>query len=311
ADETTLFKDVKVMPPNSVMTVNSQGIEIDELDNSYNELFTEKPNKIINDQIKENYIEAFKAVPQEVDINIGVTGGKDSRLALLGLLEAGYNVKTNTRGFKDNPDVQMAQKLTEKLGLDHKVIEPKIMDSKGMTVNIEKRALQSMIATSGQVYGYENIQYQPKYKGNVGVTSVAALTMKGGYSNLNNVSPKSSYDELIKRFLPLDDLLIKGKSENYKNMLRKLGEDDFQVAQFKHAMLYRNGRWTSGTRLAKSYSSDVYSPYYDNLFTKSIMKIQKRFLDNGFTQYTLMNKLNKELSLFPLVGSRWGFEKEQ
>src|SRR5699024_6270468 len=109
ADETTLFKDVKVMPPNSVMTVNSQGIEIDELDNSYNELFTEKPNKIINDQIKENYIEAFKAVPKKVDINIGVTGGKDSRLALLGLLEAGYNVKTNTRGFKDNPDVQMAQ----------------------------------------------------------------------------------------------------------------------------------------------------------------------------------------------------------
>src|SRR5699024_7567229 len=97
ADETTLFKDVKVMPPNSVMTVNSQGIKIDELDNSYSELFNEKPNKIINNQIKENYIEAFKAVPQEVDINIGVTGGKDSRLALLGLLEAGYNVKTNTR----------------------------------------------------------------------------------------------------------------------------------------------------------------------------------------------------------------------
>src|SRR5699024_4041285 len=275
-----------------------------EIEQSYDEMVNHTAKKEIKQQIKENYIEAFKAVPKDASINIGVTGGKDSRLALLGLLEAGDNVKTNTRGFLDNPDVQMAQKLTEKLGLEHRIMEPKILDSKGMNINIEKKALQSMIATTGQVYGYENIQYQPDYKGNVGVTGVAALTMKGGYSNLNNVSPKSTYDELVKRFLPLENLLVKGKSDKYKETLRELAKDDFQVAQFKHAMFYRNGRWTSGTRLAKSYSSDMYSPYYDNLFTKSIMKIEKRFLDNGFTQYTLMNKLNKELSLFPLVGSR-------
>src|SRR5699024_11103880 len=113
-----------------------------------------------------------------------------------------------TRGFFDNPDVQIAKELTTKLELEHKVIEPKILDSKGMNVNVENKALQAMIATSGQIYGYENIKYQPEYKGNIGVTGVAALTMKGGYSNLNDLKPQDPYKEMIKRFLPLEELLL-------------------------------------------------------------------------------------------------------
>lgn len=311
ADEKTLFKGVELVPPNSVMDVSKDGISIQYIDNSIEEMFTIKPNKEINNTIKENYIDAFKAVPKTSSINIGVTGGKDSRLALLGLLEAGYDVKTNTRGFSDNPDVIVAEKLTQKLNLTHKINEPKILDSKGMNVNLEMKALQAMIATSGQVYGYENIKYQPEYKGNIGVTGVAALTMKGGYSNLNNLSPADPYKEMLRRFMPLEDLLVEGKSTAYKQTLKNLVTSDFQDAQYKHALFYRNGRWTSGTRLAKSYSSDMYSPYYDNVFTKSIMKIQKQYLDNGFAQYTLMNKLNGPISLMPLVGSRWGFEKNK
>ena len=311
ADESTLFKGVRLVPPNSVMDIDMEGISIQYIDDSLDEMFTIKPNKEINNTIRENYIDAFKAVPKTSSINIGVTGGKDSRLALLGLLEAGYDIKTNTRGFLDNPDVIVAEKLTKKLNLIHKIIEPKILDSKGMNINLEKKALQAMIATSGQVYGYENIKYQPEYKGNIGVTGVAALTMKGGYSNLNNLSPVDPYKEMLRRFMPLEDLLIEGKSNQYKQTLKNLVTSDFQNAQYKHALFYRNGRWTSGTRLAKSYSSDMYSPYYDNVFTKSIMKIQKKYLDNGFAQYTLMNKLNSPISLMPLVGSRWGFEKDK
>lgn len=311
ADESTLFKNVKLMPPNSTMNIKNNIIDIKHVDNSLEDMFSLKPNKDINTRIKEDYIKAFKVIPTGRKINIGVTGGKDSRLALLGLLEAGYNVKTNTRGFFDNPDVQIAKELTTKLELEHKVIEPKILDSKGMNVNIENKALQAMIATSGQIYGYENIKYQPEYKGNIGVTGVAALTMKGGYSNLNDLKPQDPYKEMIKRFLPLEELLLEGKSKKYRKTLENLVETDFQNAQYKHAIFYRNGRWTSGTRLAKSYSGDMYSPYYDNVFTKDIIKIQKKYLDNGFVQYTLMNKLNSKISLMPLVGSRWGFEKNQ
>src|SRR5699024_10165913 len=99
--------------------------------------------------------------------------------------------------------------------------------------------------------------------------------------------------------------------QEYKKFLKNLVTSDFQNAQYKHALFYRNGRWTSGTRLAKSYSSDIYSPFYDNHFSKNIMRIEKNHLDNGFIQYTLTNKLNEEISKLPLVASRWGFEKDQ
>ena len=311
ADENTLFKGVKVVPPNSELIINNNGVETHNIDNSIEEISSIKPNSEFNNILKHDYIDAFKAIPEDSKINIGITGGKDSRLALLGLMEAGYKVNTNTRGFLDNPDVQVGEIIADKLGLQHKTSEPKIMDAKGLTVNLEKKALGAMIATSGQVYGYENISYQPVFKGNVGVTGVAALTMKGGYSNLNNVKPNNPKLEMVKRFLPLDNLLVEGVSKEYKSFLENLVTSDFQNAQYKHALFYRNGRWTSGTRLAKSYSSDIYSPYYDNHFTKTIIKVKKDYLDNGFTQYTLTNKLNREISNLPLVGSRWGFEKDQ
>lgn len=311
ADENTLFKGVKVAPPNSELTINEKGIEISNIDNTIEEISSITPNNEFNKILKQDYIDAFKAIPKDSQINIGITGGKDSRLALLGLLEAGYKINTNTRGFLDNPDVQVGEKIAKKLNLKHKITVPKISDDQGLTVNLERKALNAMIATSGQVYGYENISYQPAFQGNIGVTGVAALTMKGGYSNLNNVKPNNPKLEMVKRFLPLDNLLVEGVSKEYKSFLENLVTSDFQNAQYKHALFYRNGRWTSGTRLAKSYSSDIYSPYYDNHFTKRIMKVNKKYLDNGFTQYIMTNKLNDEISKMPLVGSRWGFEKNQ
>src|SRR5699024_8023189 len=189
ADEKTLFKGIKLMPPNSVMKINENGIAIEDVDNTLNELISVKPSKEINDELKNDYIESFRAIPEGTKMKLGITGGKDSRLALLGLLEAGYEVSTTTRGFKDNPDVQIAAEITKLLNLEHHIVEPKINDEEGLDIDIEKKALNAMKATSGQVYGYENIPYTTKYKGNQGVTGVAALSLKGGYSNLNGVRP--------------------------------------------------------------------------------------------------------------------------
>ncbi|WP_411843719.1 hypothetical protein [Salinicoccus sp. HZC-1] len=311
ADEKTLFKDIKLVPPNSAMKVDEGGISILMIDNTLNEILSVKPNKNINDELKNDYIESFKAIPSGTKMKLGITGGKDSRLALLGLLEAGYSVDTNTRGFMDNPDVQIAAEITNKLKLEHSITEPKVNDEKGLNIDIEKKVLNAMKATSGQVYGYENIPYATTYKGNKGVTGVAALSLKGGYSNLNQVKPLNAKNEIIKRFSPFQDLLKEGVYDDYHEFLRSLVTHDFQEAQYKHALFYRNGRWTSGTRLAKSYTSDIYSPFYDNLFSKNVIKIQKKYLDSGFVQFTLTNKLNKDIARMPLAGSRWGFENSE
>lgn len=310
ADEKTLFKGVEVMPANSEIIINDEGILIRPIDNSLDKISSLNLTEEHIENLEVDYIKAFKAIPENKSIDIGITGGKDSRLALLGLLNSGYKVKTNTRGFKDNPDVIMGEKIAKHLGLDHKINQARIMSEKGLTINLEEKTLDSMIATSGQVYGYEAIKHNPSFKGDIGVTGVAALSMKGGYSNLNGINTKKPENEMVKRFLPLDNLLLKDASKEYREFLERLGSNGFQNAQYKHALLYRNGRWTSGTRLAKSYSSDIYSPYYDNQFTKMIIKIDKENLDNGLVQHLLTKKLDKDIADLPIVGTRWGFEKE-
>src|SRR5699024_240626 len=311
ADEKTLFKDVRALPPNSQIKIQNDQVDFNSIDDSIDKIFTQAPSRDLNDRLKEDFVNAYKMIPENIKINLGVTGGKDSRLALLGLLDSGYEVSTVTRGFDSNPDVIIAKEITKKLKLDHKVVEPKISGEQGLNVNIEKRALQAMIATSGQVYGYEGISFNPKYTGGQSVSGVGALTLKGGYSNLNHLKPRDSTAELEKRFAPFRDILKDDVYDDYAEHLKKLGEDDFQKAQYKHALFYRNGRWTSGTRLAKSYSSVIHSPFYDNRLTKTAIAIDKKSLDNGFIQYTLTKKLDPEIANMKLAASRWGFEARQ
>lgn len=308
-DETTFFKNVKAIPANSKLTIMNNKFSINYIDDTFNNMGTVKPNKNIMDDLKSEYLNTFQLIPNIKNLNIGITGGKDSRLALLGLLHNEFDVKTVTRGFADHPDVIIAKQMAEILGIKHSVVEPKLNKEKNLDVNPLEKSLASMKATSGQVYGYENIPYSTEYKGNIGVTGVAALTIKGGYLYLNDIKPKHSSTELKKRFSGMDNFLVEGAVDNYHNFIDEFAQDDFQKTQLMHAILYMNGRWTSDTRLAKNYTSDIYSPFYDNKFIKKIIQIEHKYLANGFVQYTLTKKLNSEVANLPLAADRWPFEK--
>lgn len=308
-DETTVFKNVQAVPPNSKLTVSNNQIDIKLIDGTFDTMSSVKATKDVMDDLKEEYLNTFKILPDVNKLNIGLTGGKDSRLSLLGLLHNNFNVNAVTRGFEDHPDVIIAKQIAEILRIEHSVNKPKLNEERKMIVNPMKKSLEAMKATSGQVYGYENIALRPEYKGSIGVTGVAALTLKGGYGYLANTAPQNSAKELIRRFSGMDHLLVDGASQKFHEYLKEFSLEDFQMTQLKHAVYYMNGRWTSDTRLSKSYSGDLYSPFYDNQLIKKIIKIQHDSLANGYAQYTLTKKLNPEIANLPLASDRWPFEK--
>src|SRR5699024_2574297 len=113
ADENTPFENVIALPENSHVNINNR-ININSIDDTYETAFTWSVSESLIDQINKDFTDAFKSVGDKNSlIRSGLTGGKDSRLILLALLENNFNVKSHTTGFPDPPDVTVAQESAE------------------------------------------------------------------------------------------------------------------------------------------------------------------------------------------------------
>ena len=60
----------------------------------------------------------------DTDLKVSLSGGKDSRLVVALLREAGVPFRAATSGFSDHPDVVLAEKIAMHLGIEHQVVPP-------------------------------------------------------------------------------------------------------------------------------------------------------------------------------------------
>lgn len=310
-DDNTLFKQVYTVPENTVVTIENLKMKFDKVDNSIEQMFKRVPTSKDYDELTQAYLDAFDIVPKtEKPHNVGLTGGKDSRLITLGLLERKIDFKANTRGYSDHPDVIIAKRIAEKLELDHTVKIPKTNKQNLLIVDIVDKVLKAMIGTSGTLYGYENINYGTEYIGNTGITGVGAEVIRGGHTGLKYKNSKNIGEEFLKVFFPLKNYFLPEVRRPYEDFLIKYGENEksLKEAQAKHYMFYNVGRRTAGSRIAILHYSNSLSPFFDNRFVKKATKFDIDILTSEKLHYNLTAKLNKEIADMPLAGSRWSFE---
>lgn len=310
-DDNTLFKNTYAVPANTVVTIENERMTFEKIDNSIEKMFTKNPTDEDYDDLTQAYLNAFEIVPNSnKPHNVGLTGGKDSRLITLGLLEKGLTFKANTRGYDDHPDVIIAKQIAEKLKLDYSVKRPKTNTENILVIDIIDKILKTMIGTSGTLYGYENLNYSTEYIGNTGITGVGAETIRGGYGALKKRKNDNIGDEFVKAFYPFKNYFLPEVRQPYEYFLRNFGEHEKSVkeAQSKHYMFYNVGRRTAGSRIAALYYSNSLSPFFDNRFIKKVTELNIDILTSERLHYNLTAKLNKEIADMPLAGSRWEFE---
>lgn len=92
----------------------------------------------------------------EVDADIGVSlsGGKDSRLIVALLHEAGVPFRASTSGFPDHPDVVVGRRVAEALALDHNVVPPGGGGSD--VIDLIDRIVRVTRGSDGLLSGFEN-----------------------------------------------------------------------------------------------------------------------------------------------------------
>lgn len=310
ADESTPYKNVTCLPENSHIKVENNNLSIVSNDDSYSSIFQQNLDDTFISRLADVFMNSFNILPENSKLTLGLTGGKDSRLIFTSLIKQGFNVETFTSGFPESPDVIIAKELADYYGIPHTTKNPIINDSKTMEINLNKRLIDSMTATSGQVYAYENIHPLASFKNNTTVNGVAGEVLRGGYIIPENYSAATDKSNFVKKFYRYSDLYNEPENNYYHHLIdMKNNDDDYLVTLYKQYLRYKCGRWSSDSRKGKGYLAENYMPFLDNQLVKLIMKIKPDELYSGKLQFDLLKMIDEQSVDFRFETTRFNFER--
>lgn len=311
ADDDTPFKDVYALPGNSHIMVNKDGIKINEIDDLYSNLLNKEYTKTDYDNLTDLFINSFNTQPKDKKYKLALTGGKDSRLIFAAMNSNDFDLSVFTNGFDDNPDVVIAKKIAEMYNLQHRSTSPKISEENTITVNIYNKIKRVMLATSGMVYGYENVGALGKFNGDKSFDGVGAELVKGGFASFINSDESSDKLKFVNTFNKNYKLLKSGKDNPFGEFLHNFIDDNqgLHKLQILYSLKYRTGRLTSAAKNAANYSKQSHSPFLDNKFLREALKIQYIDNKNEEIHYQIMKRIDKRLIDIPFAKDRWRVEK--
>lgn len=310
ADDSSPYKNVFCLPENSSIKIG-QTLDIRQIDNTYETAFTYNKSDDLLNEISNYFINAFQIMPDKnAPIMTGLTGGKDSRVILLALLANDYNINTHTTGFKDHPDVIVAKLLAEKLNVPHKINDRKLNKDNQLTIDLENRLLNITKASSGLLSAYDNVTTKTQFNNQNNFNGVAASVITGGFNKFNHRTQDPIELALKKAVYKFDDFYI-DKNNYFSTYLEQFAQrsDDYRTLLHLFFLINRTGRWTSDSRIPKSYATNSFSVFLDNQLTKSAMKLNMNDLRSEIIHYKLIEKLNSDLLNIPFANQRFEFEK--
>ena len=312
SDELTPFSGVYCLPENSHIRIFNGKIVIQEIDDTYTHAFNLNSTNEFYDMVTEDLLSGFDIVKdKEKPIRLGLTGGKDSRIVLLALINKGYNINAHTTGFSDHPDVLIAQKLARLSNIPHEVNERKLSQESQLSVSLDKRIKSIMTASSGLISAYDTVNTKTNFIDNKNFNGIAAALLKGGYSTHIPKNKNTLENPLKKPFYKFEDFYHDDQNK-FSKFLEEFALTYDNVNELFHIFFlkYRTGRWTSDSRKPKSYSSNSYSVFMDNKFTKSVLKLNINDLDKERIHYEIIERLNSDFNKIPFFNTRYTFEKK-
>lgn len=316
ASEDTPFTGVNVMPPNSELRAEGGGIQITPIDDFDLQLGLTRPDDAYYDELATlmtRTVGAFGDTP----IVCSLTGGKDSRIVAAALHAAGLDFSTVTAGFPRHPDVLVAKRLSEELGVEHRVTTP-ALNKRGqeevMELDLFERTSKSLFAHDGMVYAYHSAPVSQELDGNhLRVGGAGGESLRGGLAQvLNSHSRDRVIRFLEKRHLSTSTYFSHPAVEEYRRFLhdwvdRLSGVAPTQALDKFH-LYYYTGRWACLTNAARN-SELVYEPLLDNAVVKVAMRAEERAKLNEDLLYQLLLRLAPALADVPFYHQRWAFEK--
>ena len=314
--ETTPFNGIQVVPANSFVSCSENSVDIVPCSDVLKSFSSIAPSDELYDKLGEilaNSVAVRPYLNSDAKIEIGITGGRDSRLLFAALKHAGANFSAHTIGVEGHPDVDLGKMIAEQSGIPHRIVNKNMEnDSNVVRVNPLRQALTTLFHSDWMASGYDRLgNFNGKFSAAYSVNGAFGGLIRGGYPNMRALkSPKNlavaKLDKLLDDFGILNDeskANLGGATFQFRNYFSELNSID-GLDQLH--LLSRAGRWASSTFMATRANIKL-TPFADNEFLQEMYRLDGTYRVTGVLLFELLKRFDERLAYMPFMGKTYPF----
>ncbi|MEV0970267.1 asparagine synthase-related protein [Microtetraspora glauca] len=316
SDETP-FEGVRALPPASTLEIRDGTRKITSiaLPRSGPVPESRRRKRDAIEELAEALTETVRPLTEQV--NLALTGGRDSRLmaALLHAAEVPFRVTTN--GLDDHPDVVIARQIAAKLGVEHTVIPPKRTEQRD-AVLVEhplRRTFEVLRVCEGMTSAYETIVEYLPYSSRLTMSGQSGEILRGGFLyNQGNPAPKAMRRRVDAFFLKDEDLFTEDANAHARELAgpwRERAAADSAQALDHMYVTYRVGRWHAAARAGSLRRGDAVQPFLDNRVVAAALALDPMWRRSEEVVHELIGMFAPQLRRMALEGAEWRFRTER
>ena len=269
-----------------------------------------------------------------VPVELSLTGGKDSRLIAAALAAAGVPFRARTHGFARHPDVIIARMISERLGLEHTVTEPRPAAAERAPDQAEilARLRSAVLVSDGMLSAFENLGSRVRPDHEAAVEPVQAgghggELLRGGDAQTAWRSPAPPR--------PVTAAARAGSSAAAAELFRRLTTRGLGLLRPAAAAVYlaslapwaaavatgplralddfylvnRAGRWSAAARQAYLIRSPLVQPFFSDRVIRAARAVPLRRRMSDQLHRDVLASLAPELLELPLADHPWQGER--
>lgn len=242
-------------------------------------------------------------------VQLSLTGGKDSRLVAAALVAAGVRVVGRTHGFGDHPDVVLATRIADRLGIEHEVTTPA---APGQQTDVLGRLRATVLVADGMLSAFENVgRPDPPPSPTVTAGGHGGELLRGGYAETaarqgSGAVRAARAGELLRRLTTRHaGLLRRGPAAGYLASLAPWTAalargplpalDDFYLTN-------RAGRWSAAARQAYLIRESLVQPLFDERVVIAARAVPLLMRVSGDLSRQVLAELAPALADVPVAG---------
>jgi hypothetical protein len=254
-------------------------------------------------------------------VQLSLTGGKDSRLVAAALVAAEVPVQARTHGFAGHPDVVLAARIADKLGIEHTVVTPA---APGQQIDVAARIRATVLVADGMLSAFENVgRPDPAMSAVITAGGHGGELLRGGYAEtaagaraagrsggvraaVGPARRAARAAELLRRLTTRHaGLLRRGPAASYLASLAPwttaLAHGPLQALDDFY-LLNRAGRWSAAARQAYLIRESLVQPLFDEQVVLAARAVPLADRISGELSRAVLAQLCPALSDIPLAG---------
>ncbi|MFG2244210.1 hypothetical protein [Spirillospora sp. NPDC048823] len=246
-------------------------------------------------------------------MRLALSGGRDSRLIAAACHAAGVPFFGATHGLADSPDVVLAQRVAEVLGVECQVTVDRQKSGAVVVRHPVRRAHALVRMCEGMNSAYEGVNRWADYDPEPRSSGSGGERLRGGFlTDQRDLTRDGVHGRLKTIFLAQREFLSEDANayaERYYDQWAERYERDGVDVLDKLHMFYKTGRWLAGSHTATLMNWAYYHPFLDNRVVREALALPVQWRLSEEPVALVMEAFAPRLRDVPFDGRRWRFER--